>query len=85
MRSFILASALVLLPVAAQAGNASDINTCKAAVADAVANDFDAPVITFEGIRGASVKKVTFTVSEGDKDVTAVCKIKRGKVLDVDV
>lgn len=85
MRTFLIAAALTLLPVAGHASSSSDINTCKAAVAEAVADSTTSPMITYESIRGASKKTVTFTVTDGDTETTAVCTIKRGKVLSVDV
>lgn len=84
MRTFLIAAALTFLPVAGHASSASDINACKAAVTEAVADTASAPIVTYKSIRGASKKTVTFTVTDGDTETTAVCTIKRGKVLSVE-
>jgi len=84
MRVFSIFALTLFAATSAQAGTAEDVHTCKAAVADAVAKDFDAPTITYEKISGASLKKITFTVADGDREEVVVCKIKRGRVVSVD-
>ncbi len=42
------------------------------------------PEFKFKGMRGASVKKVKFTVRMNDDSDTVVCKVKRGEITEIE-
>jgi len=42
------------------------------------------PVFKFKGMRGASVKKVKFTVRMNDNADTVICKVKRGEITEIE-
>ena len=85
MRPIAYLIAATMLSGAAMAGTQDDVRACRVAVEDAAEGQFTAPRVTFESISGASLKTVTFTVTDETKTSTAVCTIKRGKVVSVDL
>lgn len=87
MRSLILASSLLALTGTALAGTQDDVKACNDAVTKAAAEsgEFQEPMVKFVDIDGASLKRITFEVKEGEKTETAVCSIKRGKIRDVEI
>lgn len=70
---------------AAYAGTQEDMAACLAEIeASSTADDYRAK---FKGVRGGGMKTMTFkltSISGGD-DAVAVCKVKRGKVVDVSI
>ncbi|MEO0880128.1 MAG: hypothetical protein AAFY22_10500 [Pseudomonadota bacterium] len=82
----LLAVAVVsLTATGASAGTQADVAACLAELETsgaASAADYRAK---FKGVRGGGMKTMTFELksTNGGADKTAVCKVRRGKVVDI--
>ena len=72
---------LGLAATPAFAGDSESLEACK----DALAADTLTPAgdIEFRSLSGGGVQKFSFRVGEGDAAKAAVCKVKRGKIVEI--
>ena len=77
-----LGFALVSSGNAFASGEQADFQTCLAALQAETAEMGDA--FEFKSMRGASLRRLSFEMNNGEETKTVVCNVKRGAVIDLD-
>ena len=74
-------AAVALSATPAFAGDKENLAACWAAIS--TERQLDTSELRFRSISGASVQKIRFDVTENGERSKAVCKVKRGKIVEI--